>query len=69
MRIFQFCKMFFTIKLPTLVNLITKDKSIHSYIRPDYPLFTLYFALYTMRVPSLTEEIRTTGDFKLHLCI
>ena len=40
-----------------------------SYIRPDYPLFTLYFALYTMRVPSLTEEIRATGDFKLHLCI
>ena len=43
--------------------------SIRSYIRPDYQLFTLYFALYTIRVPSLTEEIRAAGDFKLHLCI
>ena len=42
---------------------------IRSNIRPDYPLFTLYFALYTMRVPSLTEEIRAAGDFKLDLCI
>ena len=42
---------------------------MRSYIRPDYPLFMLYFALYTMRVPSLTEEIRAAGDFKHHLCI
>ena len=71
MRIFQFCKKFFTIKLPTLVNLITQDKpdSIRSYIRLDDPLFMLYFALYTMRVPSLTEEIRAAGDFKLNLFI
>ena len=27
------------------------------------------FALYVMRVPSLTEEIRVAGVFKLHLCI
>ena len=33
MRIFEFYKMFFTIKLPILVNkLITKDKPIRSYI-------------------------------------
>ena len=43
--------------------------SIRSNIRPDYPLFTLFFALYTMRIPSLTEEIRAAGDLKLHLCI
>ena len=43
--------------------------SIRSYIRTDYPLFTLYFTLYTLRIPSLTEEIRAAGDFKLHLCI
>ena len=42
---------------------------MRSYIRPDYPLFTLYFALYTMRVSSLIEEIRAAGDFKLHLRI
>ena len=64
---FSFCKMFFTIKLLTLVNLITQDKPICSYIRLDYPLFTLYFALYTVRVPSLTEEIRAARDFKLCL--
>ena len=69
MRIFQFCEMFFTIKLPIPGNLITEDMSILSYIRPDYPLFTLYFTLYTIRVPSLTEEIRAAGDFKLNLCI
>ena len=51
--IFQFYKMFFTIKLPILVKLITKDKPIRSYIHPDYPLFrTLYDA---RLIPSLTE--------------
>ena len=49
--IFQFYKMFITIKLPILVKLITKDKPIRSYIRPGYPLFgTLYES---MRVGSL----------------
>ena len=35
---------------------------IRSYIRPDYLLFTLYFALYKMHVPSLTEEIRDADE-------
>ena len=61
MKIFQFCMIFFfTIKLPI------PDKRTRSYIRSNCPLFTLYFALYTMHVPSLTEEIRAADDFKLH---
>ena len=42
--------MFLTIKLPTLVKVITSDKPFRSYIRPDYPLFMFYITLYTMRV-------------------
>ena len=35
--------MFFTLKLPILVNRLTKDKPIYSNIRPDYSLFNVLF--------------------------
>ena len=61
--------MFFTIKLSILVKLNTYyNTPVRSYTLPDYPLLTLYFALYTMRVPCMTKEIRATWDFKLHPC-
>ena len=67
--IFQFYTMFFTIKLLIPDKLIAQDKLFRSYSCPDYPLFTLYFAVFMMRIPSITGEIRATGDFKLHSCI